>query len=826
MAVSLRLLMSLIIATVAIIAATVAFVPTYFSGVEGVRSALADLRSAYAGRALDRTQSFFDAPMQVVENARRLTARGLLRWSLTTPADKAAHYAFLFDLVERGAPSSVIQTCTLLQPFNPNPEWYEQTFIYVDSRLNKFGLPPGAVEPNTTGTDLRSAANAPLWLFAANGNGTVLYQPWIFQRNYNILISKPFMEQWTTYGAVLKNPSLTVEWAGLRAGYDRPMLPLNAVMRDPNGVYVGGLKIDVQAERISTFLTTLGLRKNGRGIAVDVLTGVVIGLSSTEPIALLLPRAPDFIAPDHLRMQYKTLNNVTDPLIREVVRSLGSFTLLNATTPSGFTMDSSLGVTYVDVVEVRGPGLQVRIILIMPEIDFLSEVYASQRRTIGGVAGAAVVMIILALVLGHVMTLPFTRLRDRMYLTASLQDDSTVDSPSLLQEVKEMQESYELMRGELAKVKSYLPQSVLIALRRAASGDEDAEGEDEEEQAEEDVSQGKGSPRRGTQGTTKGQGSASPSDKGKVPRKGSHVGSEVGSTRSSYRPGAGAAAHSKLFNDASNLVPKRVSVAVFNLRGFHRFCGTSSVADITSMHAKALELVAKHVAQCKGVVDFFQGDHIQASWNAVSPAAAHSKRAAIAALELVKEFRQDAGLLHMSVGLSTGSAQVGNIGSSSLRRFCVVGPAVSQASGLERMTRLFQGVSVLCPSSMFAELQLELLLQFVGIVTLPGTAQPQLVASVEGLKQMSTDEWMYQLQEGEDADPFARLNEVFTAVKEEDAAAARKALNEVLEHSAKTNSERLVAGQQRAQQLVELLESKSPAITDSSSYWTTCITTS
>jgi hypothetical protein len=44
MAVSVRVVLSISIALVAIIAVIIAFTPTYLAGVEGIRSAVADLR--------------------------------------------------------------------------------------------------------------------------------------------------------------------------------------------------------------------------------------------------------------------------------------------------------------------------------------------------------------------------------------------------------------------------------------------------------------------------------------------------------------------------------------------------------------------------------------------------------------------------------------------------------------------------------------------------------------------------------------------------------------------------------------------------------------
>jgi hypothetical protein len=140
-----------------------------------------------------------------------------------------------------------------------------------------------------------------------------------------------------------------------------------------------------------------------------------------------------------------------------------------------------------------------------------------------------------------------------------------------------------------------------------------------------------------------------------------------------------------------------------------------------------------------------------------------------------------------------------------MKRFCIIGPVVPQAALLERMTRLFAGVSILCPSSMFAELGLELLLQSVAIARLPGAPKERVIASVEGAKKMATDEWMYQLKEGESGDPFMVINKFFEAAADGDAARA-------LEFAAKatTHSDKVLAGEAEMHRVAEALRQNQP----------------
>ncbi len=247
------------------------------------------------------------------------------------------------------------------------------------------------------------------------------------------------MEGFGHLGPMKTYPNMTIRWIPLKAGWDKPQLAVTGVMRDSKGTYVGALKADVHAANVGKFVARLGLRSRARGLCVDVATRVLLGISWNEPLVVLTPNVWfDFTLPDWIRMRYKTMLNVSDPLVRESAMRLSEDLIITAPVPFSRTIDTFNGPTYVDVVEVTATGLAIRVVLFMPEIDFLEEVKRTQGKTIGGVAGAIVFLIVVAFIMGHLMTAPFIRLRDRMYLTATLQDDGTVDPASMLSEVREM----------------------------------------------------------------------------------------------------------------------------------------------------------------------------------------------------------------------------------------------------------------------------------------------------------------------------------------------------------------------------------------------------
>jgi len=106
------------------------------------------------------------------------------------------------------------------------------------------------------------------------------------------------------------------------------------------------------------------------------------------------------------------------------------------------------------------------------------------------------------------------------------------------------------------------------------------------------------------------------------------------------------------------------------------------------------EILFKH----EGTIDKYIGDAIMAFWNAPTKQEAHAQRSVEAALEmdiaikvLAKTFiaRGWPGPT-MGIGINTGRANVGNMGSKYRMAYTAIGDAVNLASRIEGLTRTYQ----------------------------------------------------------------------------------------------------------------------------------------
>jgi len=130
-----------------------------------------------------------------------------------------------------------------------------------------------------------------------------------------------------------------------------------------------------------------------------------------------------------------------------------------------------------------------------------------------------------------------------------------------------------------------------------------------------------------------------------------------------------------------------VTVLFADLRGFTSFSERSSPGEVVELLNACFARAVPVVLERGGTVTHFAGDALMALFNAPARQPDHALRAARAALALqasvaeVAPGRDDAP--RFRVGVNTGPALVGNIGSDELRHYTAIGDAVNVASRLE-----------------------------------------------------------------------------------------------------------------------------------------------
>jgi adenylate cyclase len=137
-----------------------------------------------------------------------------------------------------------------------------------------------------------------------------------------------------------------------------------------------------------------------------------------------------------------------------------------------------------------------------------------------------------------------------------------------------------------------------------------------------------------------------------------------------------------------------VTVLMSDLRGYTRFVERGDPAVVVEVLNRYLARMTDIIVEHGGTINEFAGDGIVAFFGAPLPAPDHAERAAACALAMLGAIdevnaRQRAeGLprLEMGIGLNSGEAIVGNVGSEKRAKYTVVGTTINLASRVEGCT--------------------------------------------------------------------------------------------------------------------------------------------
>jgi adenylate cyclase len=154
---------------------------------------------------------------------------------------------------------------------------------------------------------------------------------------------------------------------------------------------------------------------------------------------------------------------------------------------------------------------------------------------------------------------------------------------------------------------------------------------------------------------------------------------------------------------------RNVTIYFSDIAGFSSFSENLSPIQVVTLLNQYLSAMAEIIEQHGGFIDKYIGDAIVAVFGAPLHDANHARNAVLAALQCdtrLQEINRSAGAfighqLGQRVGLNSGEALVGNIGSSRRFNYTVIGDAVNLASRLEGANKFF-GTSIMASQSTFS----------------------------------------------------------------------------------------------------------------------------
>ncbi|MBI2831480.1 MAG: adenylate/guanylate cyclase domain-containing protein [Chloroflexi bacterium] len=172
---------------------------------------------------------------------------------------------------------------------------------------------------------------------------------------------------------------------------------------------------------------------------------------------------------------------------------------------------------------------------------------------------------------------------------------------------------------------------------------------------------------------------------------------------------------------------QEVTVLFADARGFTNMSETVPPHELVIALNTHLSLIIGAILAQDGSVNKFGGDSVMAIWNAPVPSERHRLRAVKAALSAQEKIRELAGQesnipgMKFGMGINTGKALVGNMGSAERLEYTVIGDAVNTAA---RLANAAPGGTVWIGANTLTQIKELVEIQSIGTISIKGKQEP------------------------------------------------------------------------------------------------------
>jgi len=181
-----------------------------------------------------------------------------------------------------------------------------------------------------------------------------------------------------------------------------------------------------------------------------------------------------------------------------------------------------------------------------------------------------------------------------------------------------------------------------------------------------------------------------------------------------------------------------VTVLFADIRGYTSLSERMSPEELVSILNHYLGLIVRVILRYEGTVDKFMGDGIMAIYNAPLSQPDHALRAVKTALDMqteLEQYHQQAGIavpkVTYGIGINTGEAVVGNLGTADLMNYTVIGDAVNTSRRLQESA---QGGQILLSGSTYEQVRKFVTVEELEPVQLKGKSGPVPVFNLVGMR--------------------------------------------------------------------------------------------
>jgi adenylate cyclase len=198
---------------------------------------------------------------------------------------------------------------------------------------------------------------------------------------------------------------------------------------------------------------------------------------------------------------------------------------------------------------------------------------------------------------------------------------------------------------------------------------------------------------------------------------------------------------------------KILTILFSDIRGFTSISEKLTPEELVDFLNTYFTRVTRIIMQEQGLVDKFIGDAIMAFWNAPVSVKEHADHAVLAALAMkdaLEEIRREHGSkyprIDIGIGINTGEAIVGNIGSAERLSYTAIGDSVNLASRLEGLTKEY-GVQIIISEHTKKMLKRKFILRELDSVKVKGKKESVTLFEVFG--ESATDKELAHIKQYE-----------------------------------------------------------------------------
>ncbi|MFZ0211999.1 MAG: adenylate/guanylate cyclase domain-containing protein [Candidatus Acidiferrales bacterium] len=205
----------------------------------------------------------------------------------------------------------------------------------------------------------------------------------------------------------------------------------------------------------------------------------------------------------------------------------------------------------------------------------------------------------------------------------------------------------------------------------------------------------------------------------------------------------------RLLDDPKLVEPRKTAITVMfsDIRGFTTLSESLDAQDLAALLNSYLTEMTKTIFDRQGTLDKYIGDAIMAFWGAPFEQQGHSDLAAQAALdmmarlgELRKQWEQRGQpVIDIGIGINTGIASVGNMGSELRYGYTAMGDSVNLASRIEGLNKEYSTHIILAESTYIAMRDENFLVRELDLIRVKGKLLPVTIYELLGRRDAAGD---------------------------------------------------------------------------------------